>query len=513
MYRVLMRHGWEGQEYLVHSDIGNGPRLMAAKIAKSVTSFDTLTLTADPSNVLFSAEPLQTFIRVVRTDKQKQLFEGRIWTLQPGMATDGTITNEFTVMGLEDLLHDSVQPWKEYRNVSPKNFLQSLITEHNKQVESYKQVKLGIVTVTNTTDNVYRFTDDSKDTYDTIQDKLVSRLGGEIRIRHEADGLYLDYMPQISEQSNQVIRLASNMMNLTQKLDPTAVVTVLKPLGKAADRTNTSSTATTTETSTPRLTIESVNGGSPYLRDEKLISQFGVITVSQNWDDVTDAKNLMAKGQAVLDAQNPVKQQVQIAAADLSFGNSAVDDFQCGNYNRIVNQLLGYDQTLRIVSQDIDLCAPGSSTLQAGDVMLTQEDYVRQLTATAKNAQEIATAHSTQIASLSSEVTSWTDQQDNFAESEKALKALRAQPTVKLTTVAGVLQINYTIVPGAIRADTYTPELSADQNDWTPGDTIATTTGTFYLSEVGDFYVRVKATLDGYDSSYSPAARVAVTNE
>lgn len=515
MYRILMRQGWDGPEVVIHSELGNKPRLMAAKLAKSVTTYDTLTVTADPTNPLYGdVRPLQTFIRVLRPDKHRQLFEGRVWTYQPAMTTDGTLTNEVAAMGLEDFLHDSTQPWKEYRNVSPKNFLQALITEHNNQVEAYKQIKLGVVTVTNSTDNVYRYTDDTKDTYDTIQDKLVSRLGGEIRVRHESDGLYLDYMPAIAEQSNQVIRLASNMMSLTQKLDPSAIFTVLKPLGKAADRTSTDGDGnSSTETSTPRLTIESVNGGSPFLRDEALIARFGVISVAQTWDDVTTASILKTKGQAALAAQKPVKEQIQIAAADLSLVHGSIDDYVCGNYNRIVNPLMAFDETQRIVTQDMDLCSPGNSTMTAGDVMLSQEEYVRRVTVAAKNAESQSAVYGAQIASLNTQVSNWAGQQDALAESEKALKALRSQPTVKLSAKAGVLEISYTITQGSVAADTYTAEISMDQNDWTAADPITSTSGVLYPPMAGVFYVHVKATLDGYDSGYSPAARITVTTE
>ncbi|WP_125703689.1 phage tail spike protein [Lacticaseibacillus daqingensis] len=514
MYRILMRQGWDGSEQVIHSEVGDGPRLMAATLGKAVDTYDTLTVSADPTNPLYgTVQPLQTFLRVVRPDKHRQLFEGRVWTYQPGdMATDGTLTNVVVAMGLEDVLHDSIQPFAEYHDISPRDFLAALISAHNAQVESWKQVQLGVVNVTNTTDNVYRYTDDGTDTYDTIQDKLVSRLGGEIRIRHEEDGLYLDYMTEIAEQSNQVIRLASNMLSLTQKLDPTAIFTVLKPLGKAADRTTTDDDGnSSTETSTPRLTIESVNSGSPFLRDEALIAEFGIITVAQQWDDVTDATNLLSKGKAMLAMQKPVKDQVQITAADLSMVNGAVDDFVCGNYNRIVNPLVSYDANRRIVTQDLDLCDPSQSTMAAGDVMLTHEQYTRQITLAAKTAEARLASTASQISSLNNKVTDLTGQAGTLAESEKALKALRAQPTVVLSAEAGVLQIEYTIVAGAVPADTYTPEISMDQNDWTPGDTISGKTGKFYPSMAGTYYVRVKATLDGYDSPYSPAARVVVT--
>lgn len=407
MYRILMRQGWDGEETLVHADVGNGPRLMTAKLSKSVTTYDTLTVTAPPTNALYgNVNPLQTFLRVVRVDKRRVLFDGRVWTYQPAMASDGTLTNEVVAMGLEDFLHDSIQPFAEYHDISPAQFLAALLAEHNKQVEPYKQIKLGNINVTNSTDNVYRFTDDGTDTYDTIQDKLVKRLGGELRVRRENDGLYLDYLTEIGEQSNQIIRLATNMMSLTQKLDPTSVITVIKPLGKAAERTTTSETEiSTTQTSTPRLTIESVNNGSPFLRDEALIKQFGVITVSQKWDDVTDPTNLKAKAQAVLAAQQPVKEQLQITAADLSMVHGAVDDYVCGNYNRIINPLLGYDANRRIVSQELDFCQLQSSSMKAGDVMLTQEEYTRQITVAAELAKAQAAISEARLSDLKSQIT------------------------------------------------------------------------------------------------------------
>ena len=163
MYEVTLRNGWNGEEILIHSG-HSGRRLLKGQIVKAVGSYDSFSGAVDPTNIGYNLlRPMQTFIKVTRTDKERVLFEGRLLDTQPAMSSEGIVNQDFSCEGLESFLHDSVQPWAEFHNISPKDFLQSLITEHNKQVESYKQIKLGNVTVTNSTDNVYRFSDDTKD--------------------------------------------------------------------------------------------------------------------------------------------------------------------------------------------------------------------------------------------------------------------------------------------------------------------------------------------------------------
>lgn len=125
MYRVLMRQGWNGPEQVIHSELSarDGPRLLAGKVTKAVGSYPTAEITLYPSNPAYAnINPFQTFIRVVRVDKHKMLFNGRAYTLEPAMATDGTITEVVSFVGLADFLHDSVQPWAEFHNITPKAF-------------------------------------------------------------------------------------------------------------------------------------------------------------------------------------------------------------------------------------------------------------------------------------------------------------------------------------------------------------------------------------------------------
>lgn len=372
-FRITIREGWDGTEKVLNSDIFPNYRLVSAVLSKSTTTYDSFTLDIDPTHAMYTEiEPYTCFVKVTRPDKGLTLFEGRVLTYSDSMDSSGTVQKEAVCEGLEGFLHDSVQPWKEFHNTTPKDFLQALITEHNRQVESYKQITLGTVTVTNATDNVYRFTDDTQDTWANIQDKLVSRLGGEMRIRNEGGKLFLDYEPEISSECPQRIELAHNMVSSSRTVDPSEIVTVLKPLGATQERQNSDGS---TDVSSPHLTIASVNGGNDYLRDDQLISQFGIHVKTETWEDVTTPQALLAKGRAFLNAQKAIKYQLQAGYIDLSFLEETIGMIECGTYVRIVNQLEGLYATERIVAMSLDLLDVANSTLTLSDNPIDLDTY------------------------------------------------------------------------------------------------------------------------------------------
>ena len=73
--------------------------------------------------------------------------------------------------------------------MTPSQLLRSWIVEHNKMVENRKEFTVGQVTVTDSNDSLYRYTN-YETTLECIRSKLVDRLGGYIVLRHEEDKLY-----------------------------------------------------------------------------------------------------------------------------------------------------------------------------------------------------------------------------------------------------------------------------------------------------------------------------------
>jgi len=126
-----------------------------------------VTLTVNKSGV-FTVElpivhPLRNSIKKLKSviqvyDNGILLFAGRSLTDEADFYNTGKITCE----GELGYLLDSIQTPKEYHNTTPREYLEDKIAQHNAQVGADKAFVVGRVTVTNSTDNVYRIDDYNK---------------------------------------------------------------------------------------------------------------------------------------------------------------------------------------------------------------------------------------------------------------------------------------------------------------------------------------------------------------
>ncbi|KRL69858.1 prophage lp1 protein 52, endolysin [Latilactobacillus sakei subsp. carnosus DSM 15831] len=399
---------------------------MSAKITKDVDSIDYFEFSISPKSPYYNAFKYRTtFVKVTNTKLNKVLFEGRVLPTTDSMDSSGLFNKTVTCEGLTAFLHDSIQDYYALSNNDLKAFLGHMIDVHNRQVDSYKRIKLGQVTVTSPSDNVYKSIDDSKTTYDSIKEKLIDKYGGEIRLRHEPDGLYLDYMPEIATLSGQNIRLASNLLSLKRAVDPSEAYSVIKPLGARAESENETGDS---EISQPRLTIETVNNGSYVLSSQSMIQKIGYVVHAEVWDDVKVASILKSKGQAALDSQREIKEQFQVTAIDLSLlTDRTVDSFECGNYHQTINPLMGIDEQLRIVGQSLDLCEPLNSTLSIGDKLLGQADYEALIKKQGEAIDEIkgrVAAQTARIVTITKEMESTNEA---LSSAQKELSSLKAE--------------------------------------------------------------------------------------
>lgn len=419
MYRVTVRDGWNGKEQTLHSENLNSARLLAAKITKDVDSIDSFEFRISPTSPHYNDFKYRTtFVKVTDVKDGKVLFEGRVSPTTDAMDSSGFFDKTVVCEGLLSFLSDSVQDYLALSNNDLRAFLARMIEVHNSQVEWYKQIKLGIVTVVSPSDNVYKSIDDSKTTYETIQEKLIDKYGGELRLRHEDDGLYLDYMPEVAALGSQNIQLASNLLSLKKVIDPSEAYSVLKPLGAKDDTPSDEQEGqdeNDAEISKPRLTIGAVNYGSPFLYSNSMIDKIGYVVRAEIWENVKTPAILKSKGQAMLDSQKSIKEQFQVTAVDLNMvsDNYSVSSFECGNYHRTINPLQGIDELLRIVGQTIDLCNPLNSSLSIGDKIIGQDDYelvISRQNDALRNIRDKVTEQKSQLTASNEKVTEATEQ-------------------------------------------------------------------------------------------------------
>lgn len=373
MYQVLIKNGPKGDELEIHSPFSNDLKLIEGVIKKGINTFDSFNLSFIPNNPAFGKmKPLTTLIRVFDSQLNKNIFKGRVLIPTNQMESTGGFNCIYTCASDSSYLQDTIQKYAKIKNTTPEQFFRYLIGIHNLQAEEHKRFVVGNVTVTNSTDNVYRYVDDMATTWETIQDKLISRIGGEIRVR-EVNGVnYIDYVTEIGEHVDTTIELAKNLISISKSVDPTEICTRLFPRGERLEGTE----ETSSDASQPRLTIASVNNGKEYIdAPQALIDEFGVMEKTKEWSEVTQPQILLSKGIEFLNSQKSALTQYRISALDLSLIDLDVRRFEVGNYHFLRNAVMGIDEELRIVGIGIDIINLSTSDLTFGDRFLTLSQY------------------------------------------------------------------------------------------------------------------------------------------
>ena len=225
-------------------------------------------------------------------------------------------------------LHDSNQRIAEYHDMSVKDYFTTLINKHNAMVDESKRFTVGNVTVTDSNDSLYRYSN-YEDTFDTIQDKLIDRLGGYLLTRHVDGVTYIDYVKSYPYITNQVIEIGSNIIDLSLEESSADTISALIPLGKKLTEISEESPQEES-TGEERLTIESVNNGLDYIVNDDAVSRIGMVFGTVIFDDVTDPYNLLAKGSEELTDRIYNTLVISLNIFDRSFIDKNMEAFRLG---------------------------------------------------------------------------------------------------------------------------------------------------------------------------------------
>lgn len=407
MYRVTIQNPNQ-VPLTIHDSQINNTKVSEGTIIKEVNNIGTFSFNIRLDNPGYNEmEPFQTSVKVFNIITGRHDFIGRVLDYEEIMDSDGSLSANYLCEDQMSYLHDTMQRHLEFRG-SPLQLLTTIINYHNAQIEDYKQFKMGRVTVTDPNDYVYMYLSAEQSTWETIQDKLVSRLGGEISVREEVDGLYIDYLIETGGTSDVEIRLAKNLVTNSKKVDLTQIVSRLKPLGERIE----SEDEDVTDASEARLTIESVNGGKDYIDRADLIKLVGIRSGSIVWDDVTLANNLLSKGRDWIDKQKTILQQIRVSALDLSVIGLEYDSFRLGYYHRLINPIMAIDEMIRVIGVQIYLDNPESNSLTIGDKFKTLADYNRESMerdTVVNRLQDRVNAQNRRISSLSAQLGAATE--------------------------------------------------------------------------------------------------------
>ena len=285
------------------------------------------------------------------------LFRGRPLSSKEGFYRQ----QDYTCEGeLAFLLDSRVRPFEMAGGVT--ELFTYLINQHNEQVDETKRFQVGTVTVTDPNDYVNRSNITYETTWDILNTRLLNTLGGYLWVRHEADGVYLDYLADFPYMSTQRITFGENLLDYARTRDGSEIATALIPLGARL----TDAEGKQTE---ERLTISDVNDGKDYVYDQAAVEQYGWIFATQNWDDVTQAGNLKQKGLDALQEKIKTVDTIEMTAADLSQMDKSFDDFRIGQYVFVDSLPHGMDgETFLVTKMTLNLSDPSQNKLIFGRV-------------------------------------------------------------------------------------------------------------------------------------------------
>lgn len=259
-------------------------------------------------------------------------------------------TTKYYCEGELGFLYDTLQPPFEYTG-SVVGFFTQIINNHNAKVSSERQFKVGTVTVTDPNDYIVRSSESMQKSYDQIKEKLIDMLGGYIVIRHESDGVYLDYLKDLTTMNTQKCELTKNIESVDKSSVYTDIFTVIYPYGAENDETG------------KRLTIADVNDGVEYLVNQTAIEQYGWIEYTENWDDVTISTNLKNKAQARLEEGAQIERSIDIGAIDQSNVLQDIRGFKMGSKINVISKFHNLNAYFVPLKMSINLFEPSGNTI------------------------------------------------------------------------------------------------------------------------------------------------------
>lgn len=255
-------------------------------------------------------------------------------------------------------LNDSIQRPHEFHDMTVRGYLEYLIAVHNSQVDESRRFEVGIVTVTDKNNSLYRYTNYNS-TWKEIKEDLIDDLGGYIRVRNHNGHRYIDYIAEFDNLCNQPIQFGENLLDCSRNVDLTDIATVVIPLGARLEESDIAALE-------KRLTIESVNNGLDYIVNAEAVAKYGFIVKTVTWDDVTTPEALKRKGERWLTDEQFENMVLEVKAVDLHYTDEQIEQFKLFDLVPVHSTPHGLNRNFPLSKMTINLNSPSANTITLG---------------------------------------------------------------------------------------------------------------------------------------------------
>lgn len=284
-------------------------------------------------------------------DDNEEIWRGRVIDTTKDFYNNKKIVCEGELAFLNDGL---IEPY-DYSDsgITVGQMLNKYISSYRTNCPTERDIRLGMITAVNSSTVIYP----KSESYATILPDMISTLvdvcGGYLHIRRSNNISYLDYLNMEINLSDQQITFGVNLLDLEEYVNAADVYTYLIPLGKKDDDGN-------------PLTIESVNGGSNYIKSVDGEKLYGKIERCITWDNITNANLLKTTAQEELSKAIQEVTSIEITAVDLKLLGADVDSIEVGQYVTVISPPHDIHDNFLCSKIELNLLQPSNSVYTFG---------------------------------------------------------------------------------------------------------------------------------------------------
>lgn len=281
----------------------------------------------------------------------KLVWFGRVTDISIDWQNNKKITAEGGLAYFNDTILRA--PWplvngNTWTNVSAETFFRDIIAAHNNCVSSDRQFTVDHVD-TEISDTLITRTIDYQKTFEVIQEQCINAIGGYLFVNKEYDNELERYVRKISWykeipwNGTQPAQFALNLLDITQALSGTEIITSVIPLGDDGNGN--------------RVTIETVNpqGTHDYISNTDDVELYGLISEVVEFNDVADPSTLLAQGQKYLASKQIDPLTIECSVAELKYLNPSYIAFELGQNIHVTSTPHVIDKVLPITKMDFDI--------------------------------------------------------------------------------------------------------------------------------------------------------------
>ena len=341
-----------------------------------------------PSSNLFynKLQQMRTVVTVVY--EGVEIFRGRVLTNNRSF---GNVRSVYCEGDLAYLV-DSVQKGTKF-NGKAHDLFRRIIDGHNARVDDYKKFTVGNITVENRdvilsgkSEEIEQYdtrkfnfkqialnsiVDDWMNSFDYIEDVLISYCGGYLRTRREGDTTYIDYLADYDRVSPQMIEFGTNLLDISEEIDPDEMFTVLIPLG---DENLTLAKLGAASMYGARIQF---GGGSDEIVDTEAVARYGRIVKTHVFDNVNNRETLLENALRYFDEHSAMKTTYTAKAVDWHLINSDTDSIYIGDKVYVYTPTHNLTELLTCTKIEYDLANPGNSSYTFGNPKQTLTERYR----------------------------------------------------------------------------------------------------------------------------------------